>query len=130
MAHWPGGDERMEEAVAAERLAVERETATVSRRPEWWAPLTPAVPHPADVVDAEDEADRAADERLRRAVRSYTHALRERSVRPERALLLVKEIVRDSSLQAPPRTARLLLERTVSWCIAAYFEDDASSDRS
>lgn len=58
------------------------------------------------------------------AVTGYTASLRARGVSPERAIVLIKNAVREGLDQAIPsadHVERDLLERAVSWCIDAYY---------
>ena len=71
---------------------------------------------------ARDERQDAA-EALRRAMCEYAVALRETGVPPERMLVEIKTVVRQS---VPPGTHASYVEsmvaRVTSWCIASYYD--------
>lgn len=61
-------------------------------------------------------------EELRRAVRAFTRELRRQAVPPERMLIELKQLVRDTSISRAPYPQQLM-EQVVSWGIDAYYED-------
>jgi hypothetical protein len=69
-------------------------------------------------------AQRAATERLRELVQSYTTYLKSRGLPPERAVSFMKALVRDTVI--PCGRPLLALEgQIMHWCIDAYFGDEA-----
>jgi hypothetical protein len=64
-----------------------------------------------------------AEARLRRAVVEYTRAMRGSGLRPERVLVLLKQVLREAGTGVEPPRRRALTERATNWCITAYFED-------
>lgn len=58
---------------------------------------------------------------LRRAVHAYSFALRQMSVPPERMLIEVKQLVRDTVRARAPHPQEIM-DQVVSWSIDAYYE--------
>jgi hypothetical protein len=59
---------------------------------------------------------------LHSAVRAYTSELRRCAVPPERMLVELKQLVRETSIPRAPHPQQLM-DQVVSWGIDAYFED-------
>ncbi len=124
----PPGGRRTETPSTGERSTQPTEPPTQDIR----AALVEAVcdgSHPP-FTDEAIAAQRAATDRLQILVDAYVTHLRDRGIPPERAVGLMKALIRDTDI--PCRRPLLTLENDIMhWCIDAYYSgrDDERSGR-